>query len=394
MRAGQRRGALAVAELSLAVVLLAGAGLMIRSFTLLRQVDPGFDERNALAASLSIPRSKYATPAQQTASFGQLNARIAALPGVRAAGAISFLPLTGERSATSFKVEGRPAPKKGEEPSGDMRAVAPDYFRAMGIPLRSGRVLAVTDNADAPAVALVSETLARAMWPNERAVGKRVIYNWDKPTPVEIVGVVGDVHHQSLGTEPLMEIYLPLSQFPYASMTMVVRTATTPLAIANAIRAQVRALDPEQAVTEINTLESLVDKSLGRSRLSTLLFSVFGGVGLVLAAVGIYGVISCGVTQRTHEIGLRMALGAQHSDVLRLIVRQGAWLAALGVSIGLAGTFVLTRLMTSLLFRVSATDPATYAGIALLLGAVALLASYLPARRAARVDPLIALRTE
>ena len=388
------RGALVVAELSLAIILLAGAGLMIRSFSALRHVPLGFEASHALMAQVSIPARKYVSDTAQIEFFRALEARVAALPGVRAVGAISFLPLSGERSASDFTVPGRPTPPKGSEPVGDMRAVTPGYFQAMGIPIKAGRALTSADVANTPSVAVVSETLARTMWPNESAVGKFIDYEWAKQEHVQIVGVAGDVHHEGVDKQPFMEIYRPLPQFVYSSMTLVVRTAGDPLAIAKPLRDAVRSIDRDQPVGRLETMDAVVGASLGASRLSTMLFGLFGVVGLVLASVGIYGVMSYGVMQRTREFGVRMALGARPSDVRGMVVRQGATLTAIGIVVGLVGALALTRLMRTLLFAVTPTDPLTYVGIALVLGAVALLASYLPARRATRIDPVIALSVD
>ena len=391
---GRLRSALVVAELSLAIVLLAGAGLMIRSFTALRHVELGFESEHAFMAQVSIPTRKYRSDASQVEFFRALEARVAALPGVQAVGAISFLPLTGDRSASDFIVPGRPAPPKGAEPVGDMRAVTPGYFRAMGIPIKAGRPLSAADLANTPSVAVVSETLARTIWPNENVVGKFIDYDWGAMQHVQIVGVAGDVHHEGVDKAPFMEIYRPLTQFVYSSMTLVVRTTGEPLMLAGPLREAVRSIDRDQPVGRLESMNALVGESLGSSRLSTMLFGLFGVLGLVLASVGIYGVMSYGVIQRTREFGVRMALGARRSDVRGLVVRQGATLTAIGIVVGLGGAFALTRLMRTLLFGVTPSDPVTYVGIALLLGAVALVASYLPARRATRVDPVIALRDE
>jgi len=385
------RGALVVAELSLAIILLAGAGLMIRSFSALRHVPLGFESSHAVMAQISIPTRKYVSDTAQVEFFRELESRIAALPGVRSVGAISFLPLSGDRSASDFTVPGRPTPPKGAEPVGDMRAVTPGYFQAMGIPIKAGRPLTSADVANTPSVAVVSETLARTMWPNESAVGKFIDYEWGKQEHVQIVGVAGDVHHEGVDKQPFMEIYRPLPQFVYSSMTLVVRTAGDPLAIAKPLRDAVRSIDRDQPVGQLETMDAVVGASLGTSRLSTMLFGLFGVVGLVLASVGIYGVMSYGVMQRTREFGVRMALGARPSDVRGMVVRQGATLTAIGILVGLVGALALTRLMRTLLFAVTPTDPVTYVGIALVLGAVALVASYLPARRATRIDPVIAL---
>ncbi|HEY2377655.1 MAG TPA: ABC transporter permease [Gemmatimonadaceae bacterium] len=386
------RAALVVAEVSLAIVLLAGAGLMIRSFAALRHVPLGFEPSHALVAKVSIPTRKYRSDTAQVEFFRELESRIAALPGVRAVGAISFLPLTGERSASDFSVPGRPKPPKGAEPVGDMRAVTPGYFQAMGIPIKAGRPLTAADWMGMPDVAVVSETLARTIWPNESAVGKFIDYQWDRQEHVQIVGVAGDVHHEGVDKQPFMEIYRPLPQFAYEGMTLVVRTAGDPSALATSLRETVHSIDRDQPVGRLETMDELVSTSLGASRLSTMLFGLFGLVGLVLASVGIYGVMSYGVIQRTREFGVRMALGARATDVLVMVVRQGTRLTLIGIVVGLAGAFALTRLMRTLLFGVTPSDPLTFLGIAVLLGAVALLASYLPARRATRVDPVIALR--
>ena len=387
------RNALVVAELSLAIVLLAGAGLMIRSFNALRQVELGFVPDHALTASVTIPRRKYTNDTSVVQFFQTLEAKLATLPGVTAVGAISFLPLTGERSASDFAVPGRPVPPKGQEPVGDMRAVTPGYFRAMGIPIKAGRPLTAADGFSSPAVAVVSETLARTFWPNESAVGKFIDYDWGTPQHVEIVGVAGDVHHEGVDKQPFMEIYRPLPQFVYAGLTLVVRTAAGDAStLANPVRAAVRSVDPDQPVGRLETMDALVAKSLGTSRLSTLLFGLFGIVGLVLASVGIYGVMSYGVIQRTREFGVRMALGARATDVQAMVLKQGARLTLAGIVIGVTGALVLSRLMRTLLFGVTPNDPTTYAAIAIVLGLVALLAGYLPARRATRVDPVIALR--
>jgi putative ABC transport system permease protein len=388
------RGALVVAELSLAIVLLAGAGLMIRSFSALRSVRLGFEPTHVITAEVSIPARKYPSDTAQIEFFRAVQAKLATLPGVRAVGAISFLPLSGDRSASGFIVPGRPTPPKGEEPVGDMRAVTSGYFQAMGIPIVTGRSLAETDGANTPAVAVVSETLARTFWPNESAIGKFIDYEWGKMMHVQIVGVAGDVHHEGVDKQPLMEIYRPLPQFVYNQMTLVVRTAGDPSSLVKPLREAVHSVDRDQPVGRLETMNALVDKSLGGTRLSTTLFSVFGIVGLVLASVGIYGVMSYGVVQRTREFGVRMALGARPADVRAMVVRQGATLTAIGVVIGLIGAFALTRLMRTLLFGVTPTDPLTYVAIAVVLGGVALLASYLPARRATRVDPVVALRLE
>ncbi|MGH7719559.1 MAG: ADOP family duplicated permease [Gemmatimonadaceae bacterium] len=388
------RSALVVAEISLAFILLAGAGLMVRSFSELRRVQLGFEPAGVLVGEVALPGRKYPSDTARLQFFREAQSRVAAIPGVRAVGAISYLPLTGARSASSFTVEGQPAPPRGQEPVGDMRAVTPGYFRAMAIPIRAGRPLAETDLASSPAVAVVSETLARTFWPNESAIGNYLLYEWNGDERVEIVGVAGDVHHDGPGADPFMEIYRPLSQFPYGQMTLVIRSDGEPMRLVRSVRDAVHSIDAEQPVAGLRSMEQLVAGSVGTTRLSTTLFGLFGALGLVLAAVGIYGVMSYTVQQGRHEIGVRMALGALPRDVLASVMRRGITLAALGLVIGAAGAVALTRLMRTLLFGVSPGDPVVLVQIALGLALVAALASYLPARRATRVDPMLALRDE
>ncbi|HJR40437.1 MAG TPA: ABC transporter permease [Gemmatimonadaceae bacterium] len=388
------RNVLVVAEMSLAFILLAGAGLMVKSFAELQQVRLGFEPRNVMVGGLSLPRSKYQNDTVRLAFFEEVERRVAAIPGVQTVGAISFLPLSGLRSASSFLVEGFPAPPPGEEPVGDMRAVTPGYFQAMGIAIKAGRPLLVTDGAESPSVAVVSETLARTFWPNESAIGKYLLYEWFESERVEIVGVAADVHHENPAAEPFMEIYRPLTQFPYAEMTLVVRGIGDQRRLAQSIREAVHSLDPEQPVAQLRPMEELVAESVGTTRLSTMLFGLFGGLGLVLAAVGIYGVMSYTVQQGKHEIGVRMALGASPATVLAGVMRSGLTLAIAGVAIGVAGALALTRLMRTLLFGVSPGDPMVLVQIALVLAVVAAVAVWVPARRATRVDPMLALRNE
>jgi putative ABC transport system permease protein len=388
------RGTLVVAEMSLAIVLLAGAGLMIRSFSQLNSVDLGIDPSHALAAEIALPAAKYRSDTSQVAFFGEVESRIAALPGVRAVGAVSYLPLSGQRSSTAFTVAGRPKPSRGQEPAGDMRAITPGYFGAIGIPLKEGRGFNDADVAGRPDVAIIGESLARAYWPHQSPIGQYISYEWDKDTPVQIVGVAGDVHDAGADKTPYLEIYRPLAQFPYAGMTLVVRTSGDVIALEPAVRRAVRSVDPDQPISKLETMNALVAESLGKSRLSMMLFGLFGVVGLVLACVGIYGVMSYGVIQRTREFGVRMALGARPSDVRDLVLKTGATLTLVGIMIGAGGALALTRLMRSLVFGVTTTDPITYLGSVTVLAVVALLASYLPARRATLVDPAIVLRNE
>jgi putative ABC transport system permease protein len=396
--AGHRRvrSIFVVSEVALALVLLVGAGLMIRSFIKLSQVDPGFNPDNLLTARVLLPGSKYGDNPKRAAFFQQAVERIETIPGVQAAGAISWLPLVGLGSATSFWVDGRPEPPPGEKPVTDVRVITPGFFAAMGIPLIKGRIFDEHDTAQSPRVLIINETLAREFFPDEDPIGKRLIISWDRPAlPDEIIGVVGDVRLTGVDGQVRPAIYWPHArQSSYSAMAFAVRTTSDPLAVAGSFVSEIRAIDPEQPVADIRTMEEVVSTSISRPRFNMLLLGLFAGVALVLSAVGIYGVMAYSVNQRTHEIGIRMALGARSTDVLRLIVGQGMVLALAGVAVGLAGAFFLTGLMASLLFGVTATDPWTFAGISLLLAGVAFLACYIPARRATKVDPMVALRYE
>ncbi|HWP42364.1 MAG TPA: ABC transporter permease, partial [Blastocatellia bacterium] len=396
--AGHRRlrSIFVVSEVALALVLLVGAGLMIKSFIRLQQVDLGYNPENVLTARVLLPGSKYGDNPKRAAFFKQATERIANIPGVQAAGAISWLPLVGLGSATTFWVDGRPEPPPGEKPATDVRVITPGYFAAMGIPLIKGRIFDERDTAESPRVLIINETMAREFFPGEDPIGKRLIISWDRPElPDEIIGVVGDAKLVSVSGEARPAIYWPHArQASYSLMTFVVRTAGDPLAMAGSLVREIRAIDPEQAVASIQTMEDVVSASIARPRFNMLLLGLFASVAMVLAAVGIYGVMAYSVSQRTHEIGIRMAMGAQRADVLRLIVGQGMALTLAGIGIGLAGAFFLTELMSSLLFGVEATDPLTFTIISLLLACVAFAACYIPARRATKLDPMVALRYE
>ena len=394
-RSARLRGLLVVSEVALSLVLLVGAGLLLKSFLTLSEVKPGFRAEGVLTAVVSLPDGKYGDEARQAAFFQRTLERTSALPGVEAVGAVFPLPLSGNNAHGSFAVESRP-PAEGETPVADFYIISPGYMRAMGIPLLKGRTFNDRDTDDAPKVLLISETLARRYFPDEDPVGKRLsVAMIGGEFSGEIIGVVGDVKQSGLDADPTPQYYFSYQQVTMGEMTLVARTATSdPTTLAQTLRAGVQEVDKDQPIAEINALNRLVANSVARQRFQMLLLVLFATVALALAAVGIFSVMSFTVAGRTHEIGIRMALGAQKSDVLRLVLGQGMMLALLGVALGLAGAFALRRVMASLLYGVSATDPLVYAGVAALLAAVALVASYIPARRAMKVDPMVALRNE
>jgi putative ABC transport system permease protein len=394
-RRARLRGAFVVVEMALALVLLVGAGLMIKSFARLQAVSPGFDPERILTMRVVLPDSKYGEEHQRVTFFRQAVGRLAGLPGVEAAGAVSFLPMTGPAAATRFRITDRPEPPPGQDHVTDVRVTDENFFRAMGVPLVRGRLYDTREATEARRVAVVNEALARKYFPGEDPIGKSVVVNMGaSPQPTEIVGIVGDVKHRGLDAEASPTVYWPHPELAYNGMSLVVRAKGDPTALAAAAQREIQALDPEQPVADVRTMESWLADSVGRARFSALLLGVFAGLALALASVGIYGVISYSVTQRTHELGIRMALGAQGSDILRLVLGQGLLLAAIGLGVGLIAAFGLTRLMRSLLYEVSTTDPLTYAGLSVFLLAVAFLACLIPARRATKVDPMEALRYE
>jgi putative ABC transport system permease protein len=367
---------------------------MIKSFWLLQKVDPGFNPHNALTVEVELPSKKYKAE-QQVAFFKQLLERVTALPGVQAAGGGNVIPLSDNDFVLAFEIDGRPPLPPGASQSTNFYSVSADYFKAMGIPLLRGRLLSANDVAGSPHVAVINETMAKKIFPEEDPIGKRMAFGRQKDTDwYEIVGVVGDVKHYSLDQATTMQTYEPYTQQTFSYMTLVVRTAGDPTTLSSAIRGEVLKLDKEQPVSSIRTLEQNFAASLAQQQFAMVLLGVFAAVALVLAAVGIYGVLSYAVTQRTHEIGIRMALGAGRRDVLKLVVGKGMLLTLIGVAAGIVAAFGLTRLMSGLLFGVTATDSATFVGVGIGLLVVALLACLIPARRATKVDPLIALRYE
>ena len=393
------RRVLVVAEVALAVVLLVGAGLLIRSFQRLRQVDPGFKGDNLLTMRMVLPFSKYSKPEQRRAFYDELLRRVDELPGVESAGMITFLPLSFSGMNFSFSVEGRSAPGDMELPLAVYRVVSPDYFRAMTIPLQRGRVFDSRDTADAPPVIVVNRRLAEQFWPGADPTGKRLkIGPVDSPNPwATVAGVVGDVRQGGLYGEQDLAIYVPYAQERrgfVAPRDLIVRTTGNPASLAGAVREAVWAVDKDQPISNVRTMDHVLAASVSRERFQTLLLALFATLALVLACVGLYGVISYAVIQRTHEIGVRMALGAQAGDVLRLVINQGMLLTLIGLVIGIAGAFAVTRVMTEMLYGVTARDPLTFAGVPIVLGVISLLACYIPARRATKVDPLVALRYE
>ncbi|MGA2271279.1 MAG: ABC transporter permease [Bryobacteraceae bacterium] len=387
------RGLLVVSEVALALLLMIGASLMVRSLLNLQDVNPGFNPAGVLTASVNLPASKYSKPDQQTAFYRRLQERLEAMPGVAAAGMTSVLPLIGSNQGTALFIQGRPVSSPSDLPILWFRIVNTKYFQAMQIPLRKGRLFTEQDAPGAPRALIVNETMARRYWPNEDPIGKQV-GNGRPDGWVPVVGVVGDVRHMSLAQEPDAEIYYPFAQSPQPAMSLALRTSSDPLRFAPALRQAVLEIDREQPVSRVASMEQTLAGSLAAKRFSTVLLGIFAVVALVLATIGIYGVISFSVTRRTHEIGIRMALGARGADVLRMVVLRGTLLALLGVFVGLAAAFALTRVIGSLLYGVRATDTLIFSAVSLLLIAVAALASYLPARRAARVDPMVALRYE
>jgi putative ABC transport system permease protein len=392
-RGNRTRSAFIVVEIALALVLLVGAGLLMRSFKHLLDVNPGFDPSGTVTMRLTLPGARYVDDNQAGQFFARFFQQIDALPGVSAAGSISWLPLAGGGAATSMEIIGRPKPPKGQEPVTDVRVISHEYLKAMGVPLLKGRLFDELDAADLKGRVVINDTMARTFWPGEDPIGKHVRINWDSLED-EVIGVVGDVKHTGLDGEIRAMTYWPYARYPYGTMTIAVRTAGDARGVVNVIVGIVRQMDPDLVVANVKTMEEVVSDSVAERRLTMLLLAIFAGAALLLAAVGIYGVIAYSVTERTQEIGIRMALGAQRGDVLRMVVGQAMLLTLAGVVVGGALAFGLTRLMTGLLFAVKPGDPLTFVVVAAVLGGVAALASYLPGRRATRVDPVIALRAE
>jgi putative ABC transport system permease protein len=392
------RNALVVSEIALALVLLVGAGLLLRSLLEMLNVNPGFRTENLLTMRLSLPATRYTDDSKAVRFHQELLERLESLPGVEGAATVTNLPLSGEGGTGTPQIVGRPpVPNSDEWGESYLRTVSTGYFGVMGVPLIKGRLFTPDDKAGAPNVLIVNQTLAQRLFPNEDALGQRVTFRFtaDMP-PFEIVGIVGDEKVSSLDARTAPVIYFPYEQGPDSMMGLVLRSTVNPETLAASVRNEVRAIDKEIPLYSVMTMEKLIQDAPATfmRRYPAYLIGIFAAVAVLLAVVGIYGVISYSVSQRTHEIAIRMALGAQTGDVLKLVLKQGMLLAAVGIFLGLAGALALARLMSSLLFSVSATDPATYAVVAALLMLVALLACYVPARRATKVDPMVALRYE
>ncbi|PYS88537.1 MAG: hypothetical protein DMF64_20240 [Acidobacteria bacterium] len=391
---GRMRNLLVVSEIALSGVLMIGAALMVKSFFRLQHVDPGFDTANILKVQISLPQAQYMDDPRSSNFYRQLQERIKALPGVQSVSGTTALPLGGGSSYTSFTIPGRPPLPPGEFLFAEHIGIFPDYFRTMRIPLLKGREFTPQDGHSTMPVVIINEAMARLYWGNEDPIGKRVLIDYDQGVPREIVGVASNIRHFGLDVEPKPEMYVPQYQYEYLSTYLTVRTTSAPLSLIPAVAQAAREIDKDLPIYNAGTMEQTISTSMARQRFSMLLMSIFAGIAALLACVGLYGVMAYAVNQRRHEIGIRLALGARARDILRLIVGQGLKLAFIGIAISLIGSFLLTRVIASLLYGVSATDPFTFVGVTLLLLLVAVLSSFLPARRATRVDPIIALRSE
>ncbi len=400
-RRNQLRNSLVVAEIALALVLLVGAGLLLKSYARVQNIDPGFDRRLVLTAEIVLPDTKYPQRGSSDYNHGQaiINfwnealRRVRQLPGVEATGCTIVLPLSGSNTDSSFAIEGRSTGGKEPTPDEELRIITPDYFRVLKTPLLRGRFFAESDNIDAPGVAIINDALAKKYWPNEDALGKRITLDDPRKNPkwLTIVGIVRSIRHRGLDLDPQPEYYLPLAQGAERGMVLTMRSNEDPRSLASAVRREIQSIDPDQPIANVRTLEAVTADSIAPRRMSMVLLGAFAGIALLLAGVGIYGVISYLVVQRTHEIGVRMALGAQRRDVLRLVVGHALKLVGIGTVIGLVLALLSTRALSALLYSVGAFDATTFVFVTVALAAVALLASYIPALRATRADPMIAL---
>jgi putative ABC transport system permease protein len=398
-RSGRMRNVLVVAEIALALVMLIGTGLMIKSFLRLQNVDPGFNPSRILTAEFLMPRSKYPEGPQLSAFYDRVLERVGSLPGVESAGFITMLPLGGGENFAALTIEGRVQDPNDKVMDAQYYTVSPSYFAAMGVGFVSGSNFTSANNPNTPLVTIINQEMARRYWPDEDPIGKRINLGDPATSPWRtIIGVVKDVKHTALDNPPYPQMYVSTTQVPRRALTLVARTSSDPLALAPALRGEVLAIDSDQPLYNMRTMERLLADSISRPRFNMMLITVFGAIGLILASLGIYGVMAYSVTQRTHEIGVRMALGAKPRDILRLVVGQGLLLTtvgtAIGVGLGLGFWLTLARLIPNLFYDVEATDPVTLIAITLTLSCMALLASYIPARRAMKVDPMVALRYE
>jgi putative ABC transport system permease protein len=400
-RRNRLRNSLVVAEIALALVLLVGAGLLLKSYMRLQNIDPGFDRRNVLTAEINLSDTKY--PRRASADYRRGEAminfwnealrRVRQLPGVEGVGCTIVLPMSGSNTDSSFAIQDRSVGGKEPTPDEEIRIITPDYFRVLQTPLLKGRFFTEADTADAPGVVIINHALAKKYWPNEEALGKRITLDDPRKDPkwLTIVGIVRGIRHRGLDTDPEPEYYIPVAQRAERSMILAVRSAQDPRNLTSALRREIQSIDPDQPIANVRTLEAVTADSVAPRRMSVVLLGVFAVIALVLAAVGIYGVISYLVLQRTHEIGVRMALGAQRGDVLRLVVGHALKLVGIGTAIGLVLAFFSTRALAALLYNVGASDPATFTIVTVVLTTIAFLASYIPALRATRADPMIAL---
>jgi len=388
------RSVLVVSEVALSLLLLIGAGLMVRSFVEMLRADLGIRPDNVLALQISLPEETYEDKSKQLAFYDQLQTRVRSLPGVVKVGAVNIVPFSSGNQSSNFQIIGRPPFTQGQEPDAQIRVATPEYFEAIGTALRRGRLFNAQDEANAARVILINEAFARRFLPDQEPIGQRLNFGGSEKETQEIIGVVADVKNDDLD-----EVVDPIAYSPYAqnvrlSMNLVVRATQNPTRLASAVRSEVQALDPNLPVSNIKPVRQMIDERISAKRLMTYILGVFALIALLLASVGIYGVMSYAVTQRTREIGVRMALGAQAGDVLKLVIKNGMTMALVGVAIGLAGAYALTRLLANLLFKVTPTDVVTFAAVSISLIVVALIACYVPARRATKVDPLVALRYE
>jgi putative ABC transport system permease protein len=391
------RSALVVSEVALALVLLVGAGLLLKSFARLQNVNPGFDYKNVLTATMFLPDARYKDDTSRANFYKQVLERVKNLPGVESVGGVSQLPLGGSEEVDGLNIEGRPRAESVDTiMTAAFRVVSPDYFKTLRISLLRGRYFTEQDTADAPGVMIVDDTFARRYFPNEDPIGKRVDEQGSLAPKgyMTIIGVVASVRHTSLDAESKPTTYLSSAQSPWHTMVLTVRGKTDPTTLAAALRREVAAVDPDQPLSDVQTFEQVFDRAIAPQRFNSTLLAIFAALAMILATVGIYGVIAYTVSQRAHEMGVRIALGARTSDILRLVVGQAMKMTLIGVALGLVAALALTRMMSGLLFEVSASDPSVFALVALLLAAVALAASLIPARRATKVDPVVALRYE